>query len=89
MPCDVGVASTMAAALLAAVLEGTTMVEHAAEVAMEHHLSLTCAPVGGRAQIPCIERNAVGAVKAIRATRVALQGDGNHRVSLDSVIRTM
>jgi L-serine dehydratase len=56
---------------------------------MEHHLGLTCDPVGGRVQIPCIERNAVGAVKAIHAARMALQGSGDHRVSLDSVIRTM
>jgi L-serine dehydratase len=87
---EVGVASSMAAAGLAAVPGGTpTQVEHAAEIAMEHHLGLTCDPVGGRVQIPCIERNAVGAVKAIHAARMALQGNGEHCVSLDSVIRTM
>ncbi|NMM04052.1 L-serine ammonia-lyase [Paraburkholderia sp. RP-4-7] len=87
---EVGVACSMAAAGLAAVQGGTpSQVEHAAEIAMEHHLGLTCDPVGGRVQIPCIERNAVGAVKAIHAARMALQGAGDHQVSLDSVIRTM
>lgn len=87
---EVGVACSMAAAGLAAVQGGSpSQVEHAAEIAMEHHLGLTCDPVGGRVQIPCIERNAVGAVKAIHAARMALHGNGDHRVSLDSVIRTM
>ena len=87
---EVGVACSMAAAGLAAVLGGTTaQVEQAAEIAMEHNLGLTCDPIGGLVQIPCIERNAMGAVKAINAARIALRGDGQHFVSLDSVIRTM
>ncbi|MDQ7972641.1 MAG: L-serine ammonia-lyase, iron-sulfur-dependent, subunit alpha, partial [Rhodocyclaceae bacterium] len=64
-------------------------VENAAEIGMEHNLGLTCDPVGGMVQIPCVERNAMGAVKAINAARMALRGDGSHYVSLDTVIRTM
>ncbi|MFM0158240.1 L-serine ammonia-lyase [Paraburkholderia sediminicola] len=87
---EVGVASSMAAGALAAVLGGSPeQVEHAAEIGMEHNLGLTCDPVGGLVQIPCIERNAIGAVKAVNAARMALNGDGRHHVSLDSVIRTM
>jgi L-serine dehydratase len=66
-----------------------TQVENAAEIGMEHNLGLTCDPIGGLVQIPCIERNAMGAVKAINAARIALRGDGRHAVSLDAVIRTM
>ncbi|MDM0013326.1 L-serine ammonia-lyase [Variovorax sp. J22P168] len=87
---EVGVACSMAAGALAAVLGGTpAQVENAAEIGMEHNLGLTCDPVGGLVQIPCIERNAMGAVKAINAARLALRGDGSHYVSLDAVIRTM
>jgi L-serine dehydratase len=87
---EVGVACSMAAAGLAAVLGGSNaQVENAAEIGMEHNLGLTCDPVGGLVQVPCIERNAVGAVKAIEAARLALLGDGTHRVSLDQVIETM
>jgi len=87
---EVGVASSMAAAGLTAALGGSVQqVENAAEIAMEHSLGLTCDPVGGLVQIPCIERNAMGAVKAIDASRLALNGDGIHRVSLDQVINTM
>jgi L-serine dehydratase len=87
---EVGVACSMAAGALCAVLGGTpAQVEHAAEIGMEHHLGLTCDPVGGLVQIPCIERNAVASVKAINAARMALHGDGTHLVSLDKVIRTM
>lgn len=87
---EVGVACSMAAAALTAVLGGTPhQVENAAEIGMEHNLGLTCDPVGGLVQIPCIERNAMGAVKAINASRLALQGDGKHHVSLDAVIETM
>jgi L-serine dehydratase len=87
---EVGVAASMAAAGLAAVMGGTpTQIENAAEIAMEHHLGLTCDPVGGLVQVPCIERNAMGAVKAINAARMALRGDGSHVVSLDKVIKTM
>ena len=87
---EVGVACSMAAAALAAVLGGTPeQVENAAEIGMEHHLGLTCDPVGGLVQIPCIERNAVASVKAITAARLALAGDGTHYVSLDQVIKTM
>lgn len=87
---EVGVACSMAAAGLCAVLGGTpAQVENAAEIGMEHHLGLTCDPVGGLVQIPCIERNAIAAVKAINAARLALHGDGTHRVSLDKVIQTM
>jgi L-serine dehydratase len=87
---EVGVACSMAAAGLAAVLGGTpAQVENAAEIGIEHHLGLTCDPVGGLVQIPCIERNAIAAVKAINAARMALAGDGVHHVSLDAAIRTM
>ncbi|MBS0531250.1 MAG: L-serine ammonia-lyase [Proteobacteria bacterium] len=87
---EVGVACSMAAGALAAVLGGTVpQIENAAEIGMEHNLGLTCDPVGGRVQIPCIERNAMGAVKAINAARMALRGDGHHYVSLDAVIKTM
>jgi L-serine dehydratase len=87
---EVGVACSMAAGGLAAVLGGTpSQVENAAEIGMEHNLGLTCDPVGGLVQIPCIERNAMGAIKAIEAARLALLGDGTHHVSLDQVIVTM
>ncbi|OIN93433.1 MAG: L-serine ammonia-lyase [Comamonadaceae bacterium CG1_02_60_18] len=87
---EVGVACSMAAAGLAAVLGGTpAQIENAAEIGMEHNLGLTCDPVGGLVQVPCIERNAMGAVKAINAARMALAGDGHHVVSLDKVIKTM
>ena len=87
---EVGVACSMAAAGLATVAGGTPeQVENAAEIALEHHLGLTCDPIGGLVQIPCIERNAVGATKAIQAARLALRGDGSHKVSLDDAIRTM
>jgi L-serine dehydratase len=87
---EVGVACSMAAGALAAVLGGTPeQVENAAEIGMEHHLGLTCDPVGGLVQIPCIERNAIASVKAINAARLALIGDGTHHVSLDQVIKTM
>jgi L-serine dehydratase len=87
---EVGVACSMAAAGLAAVLGGTNQqVENAAEIGMEHNLGLTCDPIGGLVQIPCIERNTMGAVKAINAAYLALQGDGRHIVSLDAVIETM
>jgi L-serine dehydratase len=87
---EVGVACSMAAAGLVAALGGTNaQMENAAEIGMEHNLGLTCDPVGGLVQIPCIERNAMGAVKAINAARMALRGDGSHKVSLDRVIETM
>jgi L-serine dehydratase len=87
---EVGVACSMAAGALAAVMGGTpAQVENAAEIGMEHHLGLTCDPVGGLVQIPCIERNAIASVKAINAARMALHGDGTHFVSLDKVIKTM
>jgi L-serine dehydratase len=87
---EVGVACSMAAAGLVAAMNGTNrQVEQAAEIGMEHHLGMTCDPVGGLVQIPCIERNALGASKAIIAARMALSGDGQHRVSLDQVMRTM
>ncbi len=87
---EVGVACSMAAGALAAVQGGTVpQIENAAEIGMEHNLGLTCDPVGGMVQIPCIERNAMGAVKAINAARMAMRGDGSHYVSLDAVIRTM
>lgn len=87
---EVGVACSMAAAGLTAALGGTPgQVENAAEIGMEHNLGLTCDPIGGLVQIPCIERNAMGAVKAINASRMALRGDGKHKVSLDKVIKTM
>jgi len=87
---EVGVACSMAAGALCAVMGGTPeQAENAAEIGMEHHLGLTCDPVGGLVQIPCIERNAIAAVKAINAARMALRGDGKHFVSLDQVIKTM
>jgi L-serine dehydratase len=87
---EVGVACSMAAAGLAEVLGGTPeQVENAAEIGMEHNLGLTCDPIGGLVQVPCIERNAMGSVKAINAARLALMGDGKHKVSLDKVISTM
>jgi L-serine dehydratase len=87
---EVGVACSMAAAGLTAALGGTCeQIENAAEIGMEHNLGLTCDPIGGLVQIPCIERNAMGAVKAINAARIALRGDGKHKVSLDKVIKTM
>ena len=87
---EVGVACSMAAGALCEVLGGTpAQVENAAEIGMEHNLGLTCDPIGGLVQVPCIERNAMGAVKAINAARIALQGDGSHKVSLDKVIKTM
>ena len=87
---EVGVACSMAAAGLTAALGGTNgNVEHAAEIAMEHNLGMTCDPIGGLVQIPCIERNAMGAAKAVHATRLALNEPETHKVSLDQVIRTM
>jgi L-serine dehydratase len=87
---EVGVACSMAAGALTAVLGGTlAQIENAAEVGMEHHLGLTCDPIGGLVQIPCIERNAMGAIQAINATHLALMEDGEHHVSLDKVIATM
>ncbi len=87
---EVGVACSMAAGGLTAALGGSVLqVENAAEIGMEHNLGLTCDPIGGLVQIPCIERNAMGAVKAINASRMALRGDGKHHVSLDKVIKTM
>ncbi len=87
---EVGVACSMAAGALCAVMGGTpAQAENAAEIGMEHHLGLTCDPVGGLVQIPCIERNAIASVKAINASRMALRGDGTHFVSLDKVIKTM
>jgi L-serine dehydratase len=87
---EVGVACAMAAAGLASALGGTAaQVENAAEIGLEHHLGMTCDPIGGLVQIPCIERNAMGAVKAINAASLALSGDGVHRVSLDEAIATM
>ena len=87
---EVGVACSMAAAGLVAAVHGTNeQVENAAEIGMEHNLGLTCDPVAGLVQIPCIERNAMGAVKAINAARLATRGDGTHKVSLDQVIATM
>ncbi len=87
---EVGVACSMAAAGLVAALQGTTeQIENAAEIGMEHNLGLTCDPVAGLVQIPCIERNAMGSVKAINAARLAMRGDGSHKVSLDQVIATM
>ena len=87
---EVGVACSMAAAGLAAALGGSNaQIENAAEIGIEHHLGMSCDPVGGLVQIPCIERNAMGAVKAINAASLALRGDGGHRVPLDAVIKTM
>lgn len=87
---EVGVAASMAAAGLASTLGGSIeQIENAAEIAMEHHLGMTCDPIKGLVQIPCIERNAMGSVKAVNAARLALMGDGTHKVSLDKVIATM
>ena len=87
---EVGTACSMAAAALTEILGGSVeQVENAAEIGMEHHLGLTCDPIGGLVQIPCIERNAIGSVKAITAARLAIRGDGRHTVSLDKVIKTM
>jgi len=87
---EVGVACSMAAGALADGLGGAPeQVENAAEIGMEHNLGLTCDPVGGLVQVPCIERNAMGSIKAINAARMALRGDGTHFVSLDKVIKTM
>jgi L-serine dehydratase len=87
---EVGSACSMAAGALASALGGTPeQVENAAEIAMEHNLGLTCDPIGGLVQVPCIERNAMGAIKAISAARMALRGNGEHYVSLDQVIKTM
>ncbi len=87
---EVGVACSMAAGGLVAALEGANaQVEHAAEIGMEHNLGMTCDPIGGLVQIPCIERNAFGAVKAVNAARMAMQDPAEHKVSLDQVIRTM
>jgi L-serine dehydratase len=80
----------MAAAGLVAAFNGSAgQLENAAEIGMEHNLGLTCDPIGGLVQIPCIERNAMGSIKAINAARLAMQGDGSHKVSLDQVINTM
>ena len=87
---EVGVACSMAAGGLAAVLGGSNrQIENAAEIGMEHNLGLTCDPIGGLVQVPCIERNTMGAIKAINAARLAMRGDGKHVVSLDDVIKTM
>src|SRR5699024_7092616 len=87
---EVGSACAMAAAGLCAVLGGSPeQIENAAEIGLEHNLGLTCDPVGGLVQVPCIERNAIAAVKAINAARLAMHGDGSHRVSLDQAIETM
>jgi L-serine dehydratase len=87
---EVGVACSMAAAGLAAALGASNeQIENAAEIGMEHNLGLTCDPVGGLVQIPCIERNAMGAVKAVNAAQLALRGNGRHHVTLDQVITTM
>ena len=87
---EIGVACSMAAAGLTAVLGGSVeQIENAAEIGMEHNLGMTCDPIAGLVQIPCIERNTMGAVKAINAARLALRGDGSHRVTLDEVIETM
>ena len=87
---EVGVACSMAAGGLVAALNGTpAAIEHAAEIAMEHNLGMTCDPIGGLVQIPCIERNGMGAVKAINACRMAMHETGDHKLSLDQVIATM
>ena len=87
---EIGVACSIAAAGLTATQGGTNeQIENAAEIGMEHNLGLTCDPIGGLVQIPCIERNAIASVKAINAARMALYGDGSHYVSLDKVIKTM
>ena len=87
---EVGSASAMAAAGLSAALGGTNeQIENAAEIALEHHLGMTCDPVAGLVQVPCIERNAMGAIKAVSATSLALRGDGSHFMPLDNCIETM
>jgi L-serine dehydratase len=87
---EVGSASAMAAAGLCAVLGGTAMqIENAAEIALEHHLGMTCDPVAGLVQVPCIERNGLGAIKAVSAASLALRGDGTHLVPLDACVKTM
>jgi L-serine dehydratase len=87
---EVGVACSMAAGGLVAALNGTNaQIEHAAEIGMEHNLGMTCDPIGGLVQIPCIERNGMGAVKAINAARMAMHESGDHKLSLDQVIATM
>ncbi|WP_281647435.1 L-serine ammonia-lyase [Parendozoicomonas sp. Alg238-R29] len=87
---EIGVACSMAAGALCAVLGGTNnQIENAAEIGMEHNLGLTCDPIAGLVQVPCIERNTMGAIKAINAARLAMQGDGSHRVHLDDVVETM
>jgi len=87
---EVGVACSMAAGGLVAALGGENhQVEYAAEIGMEHNLGMTCDPIAGLVQIPCIERNAIGAVKAINACRIAMREGGEHKVSLDQVIKTM
>jgi L-serine dehydratase len=87
---EVGSASAMAAAGLAAVMGGTPeQIENAAEIALEHHLGMTCDPIGGLVQVPCIERNGLGAIKAVSAASLALRGDGTHFVSLDACVKTM
>ena len=87
---EVGSAAAMAAAGLCAVLGGTPMqIENAAEIALEHHLGMTCDPVGGLVQVPCIERNGLGAIKAVAAASLALRGDGEHFMPLDNCVETM
>jgi len=87
---EIGVSCSMAAAGLASVMGGTNeQIENAAEIGMEHNLGMTCDPIGGLVQVPCIERNSMGATKAINAARLALMADGSHLVSLDAVIETM
>ena len=87
---EVGVACSMAAGGLTAALGGSNgQIEHAAEIGMEHNLGMTCDPIGGLVQIPCIERNAMGAVKAVQASRIAMNEAETHKVSFDQVIRTM
>ena len=87
---EIGAASAMAAAGLAAIMGGTPeQVENAAEIALEHHLGMTCDPIGGLVQVPCIERNGMGAIKAVSAASLALKGDGTHFVSLDACVKTM
>ena len=87
---EVGAACAMAAAGLCAALGGSNeQAENAAEIGIEHHLGMTCDPIGGLVQIPCIERNAMGAIKAINAASLALRGDGSHNVSLDQAIETV
>ncbi len=87
---EVGSASSMAAAGLAAIMGGTPeQIENAAEIALEHHLGMTCDPIGGLVQVPCIERNGLGAIKAVSAASLALRGDGTHFVSLDACVKTM